>query len=188
MYNPAEYAARERCSIPGCNKPKNGRGWCATHYDRWKLYGDPVAPLLRRKQGTGSIRSNGYIGVEIKKPDGTWGLHKLVHRTVAEKVLGRPLRKEEVIHHVDGDRANNEPTNLVICPDHAYHHMLHRRERALDASGHADWLKCTYCQEYDDPKYLLVYPHKNRGGFNKWHRDCQAAYSKGMKRVDGRWV
>lgn len=30
------------CSIQGCQKPAWGRGWCVTHYDRWRRTGDPM--------------------------------------------------------------------------------------------------------------------------------------------------
>lgn len=30
------------CSIPDCGKPINSRGWCANHYRRARLYGDPL--------------------------------------------------------------------------------------------------------------------------------------------------
>ena len=36
-------------------------------------------------------------------------LGKHEHRLVAEEKLGRPLRKEEVVHHIDGDYKNNDP-------------------------------------------------------------------------------
>lgn len=29
------------CSVNGCGKRVMGRGWCATHYQRWKFHGDP---------------------------------------------------------------------------------------------------------------------------------------------------
>lgn len=31
------------CSIDGCGKPAKGRGWCASHWWRWKNHGDPLA-------------------------------------------------------------------------------------------------------------------------------------------------
>jgi hypothetical protein len=36
-------ALKRTCSIDGCNKPARGRGWCASHYRRWYVHGDPLA-------------------------------------------------------------------------------------------------------------------------------------------------
>lgn len=36
------------CSIAGCDRPVRARGWCASHWSRWKRHGDPLkgaAPL-----------------------------------------------------------------------------------------------------------------------------------------------
>lgn len=58
-----------------------------------------------------------------------------LHVAVAERALGRPLPEGAVVHHVDENRHNNRNDNLVICPDHAYHHELHYRLRVLRAGG-----------------------------------------------------
>lgn len=34
--------ATKLCSIDGCGKPIKARGWCETHYARWKRHGDPL--------------------------------------------------------------------------------------------------------------------------------------------------
>jgi hypothetical protein len=31
------------CSIPGCDKTVFQRGWCNSHYKRWRRHGDPLA-------------------------------------------------------------------------------------------------------------------------------------------------
>lgn len=37
-----------RCSIDDCNMSCKSRGWCATHYMRWRKHGDPLFTLKPR--------------------------------------------------------------------------------------------------------------------------------------------
>jgi hypothetical protein len=96
------------------------------------------------------------------------------HTVIAEKVLGKELPKEAEVHHVDGDKSNNAHHNLIICPDSAYHKLLHRRQKALDACGNADWIKCTYCKKHDDPKNLTVTVRRVYGSqtYLAYHKSC----------------
>lgn len=41
--------------------------------------------------------------------------HKIVHRWVVEKELDRKLLQNEVVHHVDGNKLNNNSFNLLVC-------------------------------------------------------------------------
>ncbi len=52
------------------------------------------------------------------------------HILVAEETIGRFLTRTEVVHHVDGDKANNDPGNLVVCANQAEHMRIHA-EQAL---------------------------------------------------------
>jgi hypothetical protein len=98
---------------------------------------------------------------------------------IAEKAFGKPLPKGAVVHHVDLDPTNNAPTNLVVCPSHAYHNLLHQRQRAFDACGRYDWLKCQFCKQYDDPTNLeRPGPHAAHQ-----HRECAKAYQRTYQRL-----
>jgi transposase len=57
---------------------------------------------------------SGYIYVYA--PDHPYANNKAVaeHRLVMEKKIGRHLTPDEVVHHLDGNRKNNDPDNLVL--------------------------------------------------------------------------
>jgi hypothetical protein len=86
---------------------------------------------------------------------------------VAGLALGKPLPLGAEVHHVDGNRLNNDPRNLVICENHAYHALLEQRTRAYDACGNPDWRMCVHCEQYDAPENL-----SNHGSSTFKHRLC----------------
>lgn len=48
------------------------------------------------------------------------------HRVVAEQWLGRPLAPGEVVHHIDEDKHNADPSNLAVFPTQAMHALCHK--------------------------------------------------------------
>lgn len=66
--------------------------------------------------GTDKVRSNGCV---------------LEHRQIAEQALGRPLDDGEVVHHINGDRADNRPENLMVFRSSGDHTAFHRGGRAV---------------------------------------------------------
>ena len=56
------------------------------------------------------------------------GSKKLVHRAVAAKKIGRPLRSHEVVHHQDGNKMNFRKKNLSVM-SRSYHSKIHTKMR-----------------------------------------------------------
>lgn len=58
----------------------------------------------------------------------------LEHRRVMERHLKRALRKDEIIHHIDFNKANNDISNLQIMTrsTHSRLHMLKRLRKESD--------------------------------------------------------
>ena len=47
------------------------------------------------------------------------------HRLVAKAIVGRELLPDEVVHHIDGNPKNNNPSNLKVMTrsEHMSYHM-----------------------------------------------------------------
>lgn len=70
--------------------------------------------------------TNGYISVWI---DGSG--YKYEHRVVMEKHLGRALNRSEIVHHIDGNRENNDISNLQVMSKRE-HDLMTTNQRYAD--------------------------------------------------------
>lgn len=132
--------------------------------------GEPLKWLVghsSKKNGTTTIRGRKLIFMPEHYRADTRG-YVLQSILKAEKAIGKPLPKGAIVHHALGDKTDD--SCLVICPDEAYHHLLHQRLRAYKACGNSNWRSCCYCHEYDSPENLIF---NNK---NIYHRDCRSIY------------
>lgn len=153
------------CSVEGCGKPAEpGRRskLCGMHRRRLRVHGN-LNTTLKAANGDGYVAS-GYAGHQVD------GVRKFDHVRIVERVLGRALPLGAVIHHVNEIRSDNRNKNLVLCPDRAYHNLLHARMAALDNCGNPNWRPCRVCRKYDALENLRVYPNGTTTSY--WHRLC----------------
>ena len=108
-------------------------------------------------------------------------------RTYIKELLGRKTLDGVVIHYVDGNRDNKVNSNMVVCPSHAYHELLRQRKNAYEACGHADWIKCTYCKQYDTQSNMLQKKGKTEyrpdETFYRFHKDCQLQFQRKLRKT-----
>lgn len=98
-----------------CTKP------CA---DKYPSVSGPEHPCWK---GGRIIRKNGYACVRVD------GRYVYEHRHVMSLHLGRTLRRDEHVHHKDGDPLNNRLDNLRLVLA-AEHNREHTRERWRNGS------------------------------------------------------
>lgn len=68
--------------------------------------------------GTYISEESGDVMVQIQSKDAKNGInnsYRALKRIVVENVIGRPLHRTECVINVDGNRLNNDPSNLFVC-------------------------------------------------------------------------
>lgn len=60
------------------------------------------------------------------------GTHAYEYRLIASEKIGRPLAKNEIVHHINGDHTDNRPENLEVMTqsEHIREHGLPGWRRA----------------------------------------------------------
>jgi hypothetical protein len=111
------------CPVKYCGKPIEKGDYCGLHWSA--VYRNGHVNRLKAENGTWQMDVNGYMRGTVN------GERFYQHVYVAEQALGRKLVPPEEVHHLNEIKHDNRPENLVICPNRAYHLLLHERANAL---------------------------------------------------------
>lgn len=132
---PHNFCSRE-CLANYSSKQKNPNGYAqlknyegmSKHMTRLNVELNPSrmtfpvrAKLSMGRKGTGDGKSYAK----------SFGVH--THRMVAERMLGRKLLPGEVVHHIDGNKQNNRPENLMVFSCQSEHFKWHKEHEGGDA-------------------------------------------------------
>lgn len=107
----------EDCSVEGCMEPKKARKLCERHYESLRKHGDPLKRRRHSKREVGKrlISKEGYVWLYMPNHSlANKSGYVIEHRLVMQKQLGRLLRKDENVHHLNGNRQDNRPANLEL--------------------------------------------------------------------------
>jgi hypothetical protein len=107
-------------------------------------------------------------GYELCRKDGK---SQYIHRIVMEKKLGRQLKENECVHHINGNKLDNRPGNLELM-NYSEHGKLHPRECK---SIIGDAKRCPRCDKW--LPFDKFSKNKNRvGGLASYCKKCERNY------------
>ena len=66
------------------------------------------------------------------------------HRLVIEKHIGRYLKRDEVVHHINRNKSDNRLENLLLISNSVEHLKLFHKKETID---YQDIKKCHYCKK-----------------------------------------
>ncbi len=107
----------------GCSERPIHRFLRAEHPELIRVKGSKGEDAAGWKGGRFVHKRSGYVYVKIYEDDPFWCMkpsaegnkgYILEHRLVMARNLKHPLLDSETVHHIDGDKINNDPDNLEL--------------------------------------------------------------------------
>lgn len=130
----AEGVQRRATNSPDyARRGKDHPMWGRTHTSEARAR---IAAAQRGKPGDRWLTTDGYVMIRVPDHPNA-NEHGMVreHRLVMELKIGRLLLPSEVVHHVNGIKADNRPDNLDLFEsnsDHSKHHASVGRKISVD--------------------------------------------------------
>lgn len=118
------------CRVQSCTKQHYAKGMCDEHYTQCKKHGDPKVRKRYHNGENPNPRANGYKFVRVDD--------NLVpeHRHVMSSHLGRGLRQDEVVLHLNGRRDDNRLENLRVHVVGTGGYVSHNGYRIIHCGGY----------------------------------------------------
>lgn len=154
------------------DRTRSRKGWVKGQHQRFLRGHGTKGKSCPRPTMYRLVNAAGYILVMVPDHPRAHKGYVFEHILVVEAVLGKHLPDGAVVHHINGVKSDNRRENLVLCPDLAYHNLIHGRQRALEGCGRADWVRCRFCRHYGPPETMWTHPRRRYG----YHRECRSAH------------
>lgn len=132
------------CSLEDIAKHVGRSPQAISHFaSRNNIRKDKEAEFLHRSAARKGEGTPNYKGYRRKTPKGYFVRYApwhpnassqglvMEHRMVMEGLIGRFLAADEVVHHIDGNKGNNSPENLMLMTtgEHSAFHNSRRMKK-----------------------------------------------------------
>ncbi len=129
---PKNFCSRS-CLGSFSSKTSNPAGYTYRSFElnsqRFTKMNEELNPDRMTQETRGKLRCARLGTGEGKTYTKVYGRHE--HRIAAEQKLGRSLYPGEVVHHIDGNKRNNRPENLMVFKSQKEHAAWHAKWNSI---------------------------------------------------------